>query len=779
MVDLVFTNEESMVEDIDYHSALGLSDHLTMVIKFNCYWTQSKSMKKVRLYDKADYGSMKESLRTEDWNEQLKEKNIDESWQLFEDKLNDLCDKHIPTLMKKNQRYKIPIEKEVRELIKEKDRLSRKEKEMRKQGRYADANKVRKEYASIRNKVRKETRLARKKMEQDLAKDAKTNPKKIFAYMNSKTKLRPGIGKICKNPYNLKSDTTDNDKQKVKIFSKFFGDVQTREPDGELPEFETRRIDHPMPDLHISKEIVLSLLNNLKVDKSPGPDNFSPRLLKELAGEIVEPVTLIYQKSVINGEPPETWLYAHISVIYKKGKKSLAENYRPISLTPILCKLLETIIRDHIMVHMKLNRLFSNKQYGFLPGRSTTLQLLYAMEDWTTAIENGNYTECIYTDFRKAFDTVPHRRLLKKLRAYGIAPLICKWIESWITGRKQKVIINGEESEWADVISGVPQGSVLGPLLFVIFINDLPNHVIAALLLYADDSKVYKEITCENDIELLQTDLDSMDSWSDKWLLRFAPDKLKRLTISKQPQIDRAFRVGQHAVAKSACEKDLGVYVDAQLNFNEHICNKVKTANRVVGAIRRSFRYLDHTTFSQLFKSLVRCHLETSVSVWSPASERNIDLMEGVQRRATQMLPDMKGLSYPARLKKLKLPTLKYRRARGDMIEAYKILSQKYDDEVCPKLVKRDSIYTRTRTRGNDLTLFQGRAKQEVRRRCFSQRIIPVWNSLPNNVIMSTSTNSFKANLDKHWKDQPLLYDHKAILTGVRHKGVIIPCIEA
>ena len=203
----------------------------------------------------------------------------------------------------------------------------------------------------------------------------------------------------------------------------------------------------------------------------------------------------------------------------------------------------------------------------------------------------------------------------------GGAPDTCQWTENWITGREQKVIINGV----------VPQGSVLGPLLFVIFINDLPDLVVAALLLYADDSKIYKEITGGQDIESLQTDLDSMATWSLKWLLRFVPYKLTSLTITDRPRQEKLFHVEPYAVGRSVCEKDLGVHVNNRLTFNEHIVTKVKTANKIVGAIHRSFRYLDHSTFSLLFKPLVRCHLETSVAVWSPESERHIDLMEGVQ----------------------------------------------------------------------------------------------------------------------------------------------------
>ena len=192
------------------------------------------------------------------------------------------------------------------------------------------------------------------------------------------------------------------------------------------------------------------------------------------------------------------------------------------------------LLRDHIVDHMRHKNLFSKFQYGFLAGRSVTLQLLYAMDKWTEALDNDEEIDCIYTDFMKAFDRVPHQRLIAKMKSYGINESICNWVETFLCNRKQQVVINGVHSEWVKVKSGVPQGSVLGPILFVLFINDLPDEVISELLLYADDAKIYRVIRVEEDRQLLQKDLHSMSLWSDLWLLYFHPDKLKKVTISRK-----------------------------------------------------------------------------------------------------------------------------------------------------------------------------------------------------------------------------------------------------
>ena len=404
---------------------------------------------------------------------------------------------------------------------------------------------------------------------------------------------------------------------------------------------------------------------------------------------------------------------------------------------------MEVIIRKHITDHMYRNLLFSDFQYGFMKGRSTTLQLLFALDEWTEAIDNGYEVDCIYTDFSKAFDTVPHKRLLGKMRAYGICEQVVKWTEKFLTGRKQKVVVNGQSSEWQEVISGVPQGSVLGPIFFVLFINDLPDEVVSRLLLYADDSKIYRVLKDMMDTALLQTDLHCMSLWAERWQQRFHPDKLKFVKLSrKRSSKERVYFVGTDRVAQSTGEKDIGVVVDEKLTFKKHIADQIKKANSMVGSIRRSFKFLDAKMFKLLYKGLARPHVETSVAVWNPYTAELRDDIEGVQRRATRMVPGLKELTYAERNKALDLPTLRYRRMRMDMLEVYKIVNSIYDTKSAPKLLMKED----DRTRGNGKSLVVQRANTELRRNSFTCRVAPMWNSLPRHVVEAPSKDSFKAD---------------------------------
>ena len=366
-----------------------------------------------------------------------------------------------------------------------------------------------------------------KEAEKGIARDAKSNPKKFWRFVKSKMKTTTGIADL-QTPEGL----AITDDTKACTLSKLFSSVYTEEDNDDIPTLKHREYDHDLAGIHITEADVLTKLNKLKIDKSPGPDNLHPRLLKELKEEISVVLALIYNQSLLEGTLPEDWKTANVSAIFKNGVKAMASNYRPVSHTCIICKVLESLVREHIMSHMTRNRLFANAQYGFIPRRSTVMQLLRVLDDWTQTLDEGGSVNVIYMDFQKAFDTVPHRRLLYKLSRYGITGNLLQWIKAFLTGRKQRAAVNGSLSEWINVLSGIPQGSVLGPILFVLFINDLPDIVRSSVFLFADDTKIYRRISSMEDREVLQSDLTKLQDWSNRWILKFHPDKCKSMSIS-------------------------------------------------------------------------------------------------------------------------------------------------------------------------------------------------------------------------------------------------------
>ena len=320
--------------------------------------------------------------------------------------------------------------------------------------------------------------------------------------------------------------------KKPNILQKQICSVYTHEPDGDVPNFENRS-KSSITDLYVTDEMVRKEFQNLNINKSCGPDELHPRIIKELADQLSGPITDLFNQTIDQQTLPYDWKRALVSPIFKKESKSLAVNYRPISLTSVFCKIIETFMREKIMSHLQEHKLLSNKQYGFISGRSTTIQLLNYIDRCIQNIVDGGVVDTIYLDFAKAFDTVPRRRLTEKLQAYGIRGKILDWINEFIRGRSQEVCVNGVKSEPAPVLSGIPQGTVLGPMLFVIYINDILDKLSSEGLLFADDTKIFRTITSRDDAPNLQSDIKALEDWSKTWLLCFHPDKCHVLSLGK------------------------------------------------------------------------------------------------------------------------------------------------------------------------------------------------------------------------------------------------------
>ena len=342
----------------------------------------------------------------------------------------------------------------------------------------------------------------------------------------------------------------------------------------------------------------------LNTNKSTGPDDIHPRLFKELAEHIAVPITILFNKLIKGNQLPSDWKMAYISSLFKKDSRNLPANYRPVSLTCILCKIMEKFKRTKVMHHLQVDNLLSDKQFEFINGRFTTLQLLNYPEKCAEIIARGGVVDTIYLDFAKAFDAVPHRRLMGKLQSYGIKGNILKWIEQFLTGRTQVVLVNGTHSVSADVLSDILQGTVLGPLLFIIYINDILTNIESDGYLFADDTKIFRKISTLNDSLALQKDIYSLENWCKLWLLGFIREKCHYLTLGKCVNITHPHR---YQVADYEIEHvfdDLGVIFDFNMYFKEHISAKIKKANSIAGLIRRSFTFLKCNSFKKNIHSI-------------------------------------------------------------------------------------------------------------------------------------------------------------------------------
>jgi hypothetical protein len=315
-------------------------------------------------------------------------------------------------------------------------------------------------------------------------------------------------------------------------------------------------------------------------------------------------------------------------------------------------------------------------QHGFVKGRSCETNLVEFFDYISQLLDSGICADAIFLDFAKAFDKVPHKRLMEKVKALGIRGEVATWIENWLSGRKQCVVLEGQASGWKAVVSGLPQGSVLGPVLFLIFIRDLDRVLPESIRLrkFADDSKVANKIEDDNDALLLQDALEQLQSWADRWGMQFNHKKCKVMHFGRS-NAKNVYSMGGHMLEATESERDIGVVIANNLKAGENCAKAAKTAMTVLGQIKRSFKYRDKKVFPALYTRYVRPHLEFSSAAWSPHQQKDIDMLEKVQKRAVNMVNGLGGLEYDEKLAALGLEPLADRREFADSLLMFKILN--------------------------------------------------------------------------------------------------------
>ena len=599
-------------------------------------------------------------------------------------------------------------------------------------------------YKEALNAATTEIRQSKRSYEQKLVCNIKNDSKSFYAYVRSKQNVQDKVGPLEDSAGNIISQGY----LMAEDLNGYFSSVFTKEDISSLPiadaKFQGAKSDYLGP-LVVTPELVAKKIKAMKDNKSPGVDGIPPKLLMETVEQISIPLARVFNLSLKEGVVPFEWKEANIIPLFKKGSRNKSENYRPVSLTSVICKLLERLIKDHMVEFLVKHKLLNSSQHGFLKARSCLTNMLCFLEEITKWIDVGSPVDIIYLDFQKAFDKVPHQRLLLKLKAHGIGDSITDWIEQWLTDRRQRVVVDGEVSNWKSVLSGVPQGSVLGPILFLIYINDLDDSITSNVLKFADETKLFRKVNTDGDKQHLQNDLDRLVKWSEKWQMLFNFGKCKCLHTGHR-NLNVNYKMGDTVLGTTVKEKDLGVTISADMKVSEQCGIAASKGNQILGLIRRNITYKGKKLIIPLYKAIVRPHLEYCIQAWRPYRKKDIDTLERIQRRATKMIPELRDLSYEERLKECGLTTLETRRLRGDQIEVFKILNgyENIDRNMFFSL-KKDS-----RTRGHEVKLVKDQCRLDIRKHSFSQRTINEWNKLSTDCVTASSVNMFKNNVDTY-----------------------------
>ena len=588
---------------------------------------------------------------------------------------------------------------------------------------------------------------------------AQNNTKPFWRYVKSKQQDNIGVSPLKRDGV-LHSDN----KSKAEILLNQFSSVFTRAISQVMP-VVSRRVTNSLQELVISPQGVEKLLRNIQASKASGPDSLPNLVLKECAHELAPAVAHIFQKSLDSSILPDDWTNANIAPVFKKGDRHAPENYRPVSLTSVLSKVLEHIICRNMLRHFEANRVLTSLNHGFRAGYSCETQLAVTIDDFTRNYDLGSQTDIAILDFSKAFDTVPHDRLLHKLDAYGIRGPLLSWIKAFLCNRHMRVVVDGESSSEAPVVSGVPQGTVLGPLLFLCHINDLPERVSSSVRLFADDCLLYRRIRNHDDHLALQNDLHNLESWANDWGMRINATKCYVLSIRKKSSF--FYQLNNTILKEVPNNPYLGLTISADLKWNTHINSICKKASATLGFIRRNLQHSPKAARRTAYISLVRSTLEYGSIIWDPFLQSDINKLERIQRKAARFIcKDYKSRDSGCvtnMLRDLDLPTLQERRKELRLAFLYKVVeglvpaipSASYLTPIRSKRRIRAKVFgdyvstnivTSSQT-NNSKCFVVPTASTEVYKHSFFVRTIIDWNQLDDNIVGATSVESFKSRL--------------------------------
>ncbi|MCG8077918.1 MAG: reverse transcriptase family protein, partial [Candidatus Thiodiazotropha taylori] len=775
-IDLMLTSHQQSVlisgvgepflqQDIRYHCPVFCVFDFNRVI--------SKSFTRhIWLYDKGNYNDLREEITNTNW-QHIKNQDLDIYTSNVTNHIINTAKKHIPN---KNIiiRHSDPewLTSNIKKMMRKRKRLYDKYQKAKNEANLSA-------YKIFRNKVTAAIRRSKKTATDKLAKrlsDSTLKPKdywktlKQFIKPHQSTSLPP----LVNNDTVLEDDT-----DKANILNDYFAQQTT------LDETNASLPATPLYDVNTLNSIVTtadeiqSILKSLPVGKAAGPDSISNRLLNELAVPLSEPLAELFNSSLRSGKVPKAWKEANITPVHKKDDPSIVSNYRPISLLNTLGKVLEKIVHKHVFNFCRDNNIITTFQSGFVPGDCTVNQLSDLYNTFCKALDEGKEVRTIFCDISKAFDRVWHRGLLFKLRRAGITGSLLSWFSNYLQDRQQRVVLPGATSDWSIVRAGVPQGSILGPLLFIIYINDIVDNIKSSIRLFADDTSLY--IIVDDPLTAgitLNSDLYKIQRWASEWLVAFNPAKSESLLISRK--INKPYHpplfMNYQQIQEVTSHKHLGLYFSNDCSWHEHI-NYIKSkAWQRINIMRRLKFQLDRKSLQTIYFSFIRPILEYADIVWNNCSQNDANELEKIQNEAARIVTGATRLaSIHSLLTETGWETLSARRNKHKLVMFYKMrnnLCPDYLSSLVPSNVGSTVQYNLRNV--SDIRTIN--TNTQLYYNSFLPSAIREWNELPRDLQESQTITSFKYRLNSNITRPPPYYLTGNRLYQIHHTRLRLNC---
>ena len=466
VLDLIISSDAEMVRSVQMEGRLASSDHELIEADLQLEVKSSQGAEFVRNYGKGDFVEMRRRMANIQWAHEIESLGVEECWCFIKRQVNLLTEELVPMKRKRNARAPAWMDAEARKAIREKKKAWN-------MWKSTGEEEKRRDYKKWETKTKRLIRNKKNALERNVAKDSKLNPKRFFSFVNSARRSRSSIGPLIKDGVRVVEP-----KPKAQLLNKYFSSVFTRRDDPPPSMEPSGRIK--LSDIEVNEQIIADEINHIREFSAPGPDNFSNKIIIELKSEIAKPLAILFRKSLDESHIPDEWRLSNVTPVYKKGSKAEPGNYRPVSLTSNVCKLMERVINATLGEFINQNVLY-NSQHGFRKGRSCQTNLIEFFDQIGGWLDDGQNVDVLYLDFAKAFDKVDHKRMMVKLSAAGVEGKLLAWIRDWLARRYQRVVIDGEASDWLLVESGMPQGTTLAGPLFTVFVKDMDDVVRAFL----------------------------------------------------------------------------------------------------------------------------------------------------------------------------------------------------------------------------------------------------------------------------------------------------------